>query len=131
MEENDQLLMGLIYSLSETAMVALGKVQNPMSGKIEKNMELAKIQIDMIRMLQQKTKGNVPKEVDSFVASTLSTLELTYVQEQNKPVEKDDAAKQSEQESKKTAGEADKTETAAEQGANNTSDAAEDNKKNE
>jgi len=129
MEENDQLLMGLIYSLSETAMVALGKVQNPVSQKIEKNMDLAKIQIDMIRMLQQKTKGNVPKEIDSFVASTLSTLELTYVQEQNKPAEKEAAAKQPEQENKTTAEESAKAETTAEKGSSNTAAAAESNKK--
>ena len=129
MEENDQLLMGLIYSLSETAMVALGKIQNPMSGKIEKNMELAKIQIDMIRMLQQKTKGNVPKEVDGFVASTLSTLELTYVQEQSKPVEKDKAEEKPEQEDEKTAEKSEKPGTATEKSADNTTNASNPDKK--
>jgi len=63
----------------------LGKVANPMSGKIEKNMEAAKATIDTLEMLKAKTKGNLSKEEEELVNGAVQQLQVNFVSESEKP----------------------------------------------
>lgn len=87
-EEQDDLpeyqLMSLVYSLSQTAMMQLGKISNPMSGKIEKNIAQAKATIDMLEMLKDKMKGNLTRTEEKMMLTTLSNLYLNYSEEAGK-----------------------------------------------
>jgi hypothetical protein len=83
-EENlqqDALFMGLITMLSQGVMQHLGKIADPLSGKVEKNIEAAKATIDLILMLKNKTKGNLGPEEERFMSSVLTNLQLNYVEE--------------------------------------------------
>lgn len=77
----ENLFLGLVYSLQMQTMVSLGKLANPVSGKIEKNLEIAKINIDMLEMLEEKTKGNLTEEEEKFITNLLTDLKLNYVEE--------------------------------------------------
>ena len=63
MENNDQLFIQLMYIFHSSAMVALGKLKNPATDKIERDLEQAKQSIDILEMLKEKTKGNLSPEM--------------------------------------------------------------------
>ncbi len=82
----DQLFLQLLYLMHHTAMQELGKVANPVSGELERNLDKAKQAIDMLEMLKEKTKGNLSKELDKTQEMMLSELYLNYIDETNKKV---------------------------------------------
>ena len=84
MDNNDQLFIQLLYIFHSSAMQSLGKTKNPMTDKIERNMEQAKQAIDMIEMIKEKTKGNLSPDMTKTVDHFLTELRLNYVDEMNK-----------------------------------------------
>jgi hypothetical protein len=81
MDKNDQLFASLIYLFHTTGMQGLGKLMNPVSQKIEKNIEQAKESIEMLDMLKQKTQGNLNPELSRLLEQFLTDLRLNYVDE--------------------------------------------------
>jgi len=69
----------LITTLATEALVALGQVPNPLSGKAEPQREQAKYLIDTVDVLQQKTKGNLTAAEHQLVDSVLHQLRMLYV----------------------------------------------------
>jgi hypothetical protein len=67
-------------SLGSSAFVHLGEVPHPETQKSETNLALAKQTIDILGMLQEKTRGNLSPEEDKLVEHLLMDLRLRYVQ---------------------------------------------------
>ena len=88
-----QLFMGLVYSLTQSAFISLGKLPDPMTGNIDRNLPQASQTIDLLAALQEKTKGNLDEEEDKFLSRTISDLRLNYVDEVNKPAEEKEEKK--------------------------------------
>ena len=84
----DVLFYQLVISLHASAMQQMGKVANPVTGKVERNLKLASNTIDMLDMLQRKTQGNLNEDEARTLERTLYELRLNYVDE----LEKDRAA---------------------------------------
>ncbi|MFA4852191.1 MAG: DUF1844 domain-containing protein [Bacteroidales bacterium] len=84
MEKDDQLFIQLLYIFHSSAMQALGKLKNPLTGKIEKNLDQAKQSIDMLKMLKEKTANNLTPELTRALDSFLTEVKLNYVDEVNK-----------------------------------------------
>lgn len=80
-KRSEELFINFIIMMSQSIMLQLGKIANPMSGKIEKNLEGARAAIDLLVMLKEKTKGNLSDREEKFFATTLSTLQMNYVDE--------------------------------------------------
>lgn len=72
-----------VYQLE--GMVALGKMLNPGTNTITKNMDHARYVVDALEILSEKTKGNLSSEEASFLENTLTTMRLNYVQETGSP----------------------------------------------
>lgn len=70
----------LILSIGSSAAMALGLAPNPADGKVEKDLNLARFNIDLLRMLRDKTKGNLTGEEQSFLDSIITDLQMKYVQ---------------------------------------------------
>ncbi len=70
-----------LSSLSMQAMIAMGKLQNPLTNRIEKNMEQAKYLIDTLGVLKDKTRGNLTKEEETMLDESLFNLRMLYVEE--------------------------------------------------
>lgn len=68
-----------IYSLSTSALVHLGEIPEPISEKMDKNLPLAKQTIDVLGILQEKTKGNLIQEEESLLTNFLYDLRMRYV----------------------------------------------------
>jgi hypothetical protein len=73
-----------LSSISMQAMVAMGKLQNPVTGKTEKNMDQARFLIDTLGILKEKTKGNLTLEEENLLNESLFNLRLLYVQEKER-----------------------------------------------
>ncbi len=68
-----------IFSLSTSALIQLGEVEDPISKKQAKNLPLAKQTIDLIGLLKEKTKGNLTLEEERFLDQILYDLRMRYV----------------------------------------------------
>jgi predicted nucleic acid-binding protein len=84
--------LALVSMFSDSTMQHLGKIANPLTGKIERNLQTAKATIDILMMLKEKTKGNLSEREEKFLSNTISTLQLNYVEE----VKADEAKKKEE-----------------------------------
>ena len=68
-----------IFSLSTSALIQLGEIEDPFTQKLVKNLPLAKQTIDLIGMLQEKTKGNLTPEEEKVMDYVLYDLRMKYV----------------------------------------------------
>ncbi len=69
-----------IISLSTQALMHLGEMINPVTGKVEKDVAVAKQTIDIIGMLGEKSKGNLDETEEQLVQEVLYNLRMKYVE---------------------------------------------------
>jgi hypothetical protein len=69
-----------ILSLSSSVLVHLGEVPDPESGQSSQNLPMARHTIDILGMLEQKTKGNLEPDEDALLKNVLFELRMKYVQ---------------------------------------------------
>ena len=68
-----------ILSLYSSTLVQLGEMEDPATGARSKNMELARQTIDMIIMLEKKTRGNLDNDEANLMTSLLHEVQLAFV----------------------------------------------------
>jgi hypothetical protein len=68
-----------LTSLAMQAAIALGQMPNPVTQKMDENLGHAKLIIDTLGMLKEKTQGNLSSEEDSLIDSYLYDLRLSYL----------------------------------------------------
>ena len=68
-----------IFSLGTSALVCLGELPDPNSNQLCPNLPLAKQTIDILGMLEQKTKGNLDGQEENLLGTLLYELRLKYV----------------------------------------------------
>jgi len=81
---NEILFLQLVMQNQQIAIMSMGKLKHPVTDKIERNLELAKISIDTLDMLKVKTKGNLSEYEEKFLDEVIRELKLNYVEEVNK-----------------------------------------------
>ena len=69
-----------ILSLSHSALMHLGEAPNPETNQVEKNLPLARQTIDLIGMLEEKTKGNLSGDEERLVGQILYDLRMRFVE---------------------------------------------------
>jgi len=69
----------LVSMLVTQALFALGVLGVKGQEKTEPDLELAKYNIDMLEMLEEKTKGNLTEEEQKVLADTLNQIRMAYV----------------------------------------------------
>ena len=70
----------LILSIGSSAAMSLGMTPNPSSGKTEKNLEVARFNIELLRMLRNKTANNLSADEQKFLDSVTADLQMKFVQ---------------------------------------------------
>ena len=69
-----------ILSLASSALIHLGEAPDPVSGeKAPANLPMAHQSIDLLAMLQEKTKGNLTAEETRLLETLLYDLRMKYV----------------------------------------------------
>ena len=68
-------------SLASSAMIHLGQAPSPETGKTDKSLPLAKQTIDILALLEEKTRGNLSAEEERLLSTLLYDLRMRFVQE--------------------------------------------------
>ena len=79
--ESSAMFTLLVMNFQSSAMMSLGKLINPVTQKIERNLDQAKFSIDILGMLQEKTQGNLSPEEKKFLEHVLFELRMNYLDE--------------------------------------------------
>jgi hypothetical protein len=69
-----------VLSLSHSVLVHLGETPNPETGTVAKNLMLARQTIDLIAMLEEKTKGNLTGDEERLIGQILFDMRMRYVE---------------------------------------------------
>lgn len=93
-QKSSELFVALVYSLQMQAMMNLGKIKNPMTDVIEKNIEGAEVTIDMLDMLLHKTKEGFTDEEKKVLEHIVSDLRLNYIEEKGRESGKEEEKKE-------------------------------------
>ena len=88
-DKNTQLFVYLAGSFELSAMQFLGKIKNPITDKIERNLEQAQFSIDMLDMLKIKTKGNLMDYEEKLLDNILGQLKMNFIDESEKDKKSD------------------------------------------
>jgi len=77
---SEAIFTSLILTLSSSAWIGLGKIADPVSGKINQDMNGAKYTIDLLLTLREKTKGNLNSNEEKLMNSVIADLEANYAE---------------------------------------------------
>jgi len=83
-DERDIHFLSLIFSLQAATLQQLGKLVNPLSGQVERDLAAARQSIDLLESLARKTQGNLSREEARALQDILTSLRLNYVDEVKK-----------------------------------------------
>src|ERR1700740_2946459 len=78
--EISQRFIEFVMMHAQNAALFLGQIPNPKTGQGEVNLELAKMFIDQLAMIQEKTRGNLTGEGTNVLRNALSNLQMAYVE---------------------------------------------------
>ena len=73
------LFLQLVLGLQQSGMMALGKLMNPLSRKIETNLEMARDTIDTLASLEARTQGNLEPDEARVLRQVLTELRMNYL----------------------------------------------------
>jgi hypothetical protein len=83
-ERRSFLFTHLIAMFETLALQQLGKLVNPVTGEAQPDMRQARITIDMLEMIREKTAGNLEDEEKRLLDAVLTELQLNYIDEAKK-----------------------------------------------
>ncbi len=86
-ERNEYLFHHLVAMFQTLALQQLGKLVNPITGKLERDLQQAKITIDMLQMIKDRTLGNLKQSEQMILDRALLELQMNFVDEKQKPEE--------------------------------------------
>ncbi|MDB6125187.1 MAG: hypothetical protein JWQ71_4180 [Pedosphaera sp.] len=74
------LFANMVIQQTNMAMMLLGKVAHPETGEFMQDVESAKMFIDQLEMLEEKTKGNLSKQEEGLMKQALTALRMAFVE---------------------------------------------------
>jgi|SRR5450432_1340633 len=78
--ELTQRFIEFVMMQAQNAALFLGQIPNPQTGKAEVNLEVARMFIDQLAMIQEKTRGNLTSEEAAVLRNALSSLQMAFVE---------------------------------------------------
>jgi hypothetical protein len=81
LDPEEAIFLSIIYSFHAAAMQQMGKIANPLTGEIERNLGAARGAIDTLMVLQKRTKGNLTDLEERSLNGLIHELQLNYVDE--------------------------------------------------
>src|SRR5512147_718164 len=91
-QKYSQLFFYLISSFEMAAMQQMGKIKNPLTDKIERDLDQAQFSIDLLDMLMDKTKGNLSEDENKYLNHLLGQLKLNFIHESEKNKEQENTS---------------------------------------
>jgi Domain of unknown function (DUF1844) len=96
-DKNKIMFIQIVAMFQTAALQQMGKLKNPVTEKVEKDLQQAQLSIDILDMFKEKTKGNLSPDEERFLSNILQDLKLNYVDELTKDAQQpkvDEAAAQ-------------------------------------
>jgi len=87
LSRDEILFLHLVSMFQIAALQQMGKIPNPLTDKTERDLEQAKISVDMLGMIEAKTKGNLSGREEEFLGKVLFESRMNYLDEMKKPAE--------------------------------------------
>lgn len=84
-ERTPRLIAMMVESLYPQVMVYLGKIKNPMTDRIDRHLDTARMLIDVLGELEEKTEGRLTDPEKTVLQKALTELRLNYLDELNRP----------------------------------------------
>ena len=78
------LFLQLILGLQQSAMMSLGKLMNPITRKVESDLDTARATIDTLEAIEIRTRGNLDSDEARVLQQVLADLRMNYVDEVKK-----------------------------------------------
>src|SRR6476620_10907080 len=75
-----QRFVEFVMMHAQNAALFLGQIPNPQTGEGEVNLDLARLFIDQLSMIQEKTRGNLSTEEATVLRNTLTNLQMAFVE---------------------------------------------------
>jgi uncharacterized membrane protein len=87
LDREEALFLSIMYSFHAAAMQQMGKIANPLTGKVERDLTGARGTIDVLLMFQKKTEGNLTDRERRVLNNLVTELQLNYVDESQRAPE--------------------------------------------
>ena len=87
---DETLFVQLVAMFQFAAMQQMGKLPNPVTGKIERDLSQSRISIEMIEMLQRRTQAERSAQESEYLDKVLFELRMNYVDESKRPASPDE-----------------------------------------
>jgi hypothetical protein len=87
LSRDEVLFLQLVSMFQIAALQQMGKIPSPITGKTERDLEQAKISVDMLGMIESRTKGNLTEREKEFLGKVLFESRMNYLDEMKKPAE--------------------------------------------
>ena len=78
--ELSQRFIEFVMMQAQNAALFLGQIPNPQTGQAEVNLEVARMFIDQLAMIQEKTRGNLSSEETAVLRNALASLQMAFVE---------------------------------------------------
>lgn len=81
----DELFRIFVLQQQQLAMIHLGKLVHPATGELARDLDAARFSIELLAMMEAKTKGNLGADEERMLGQVLTTLRLNFVEESGRP----------------------------------------------
>ena len=78
--ETTQRFIEFVMMQAQNAALFLGQIPHPQTGEAEVNLEVARMFIDQLGMIQEKTRGNLTTDEATVLRNALSSLQMAFVE---------------------------------------------------
>jgi len=101
--KHDHVLMGLVVSLQAGAMQQMGKIADPHTGEVVRDLDSARATIDVLEMLKEKCRHGTPEVIVRMLDTAVMELQMNYLDEKKKDAPREEPQQPEEPEQPKEA----------------------------
>ena len=80
LDKDENLFSYVVDTFRSSANISLGKIKNPVTNKIDVNLVQAEYYLDILSMLQKKTKNNLTEYEEQMLINIVSELRMNFIE---------------------------------------------------
>jgi len=83
LDKDENLFSYIVDTFRSSASISMGKMKNPVTNKTDINLDQARYYMDLLNMLQRKTKNNLTDYEEQMLINTVSELKMNFIEVKN------------------------------------------------
>ena len=95
LDKDENLFSYVVDTFRSSANISLGKIKNPVTNKIDVNLVQAEYYLDVLSMLQKKTKNNLTEYEEQMLINIVSELRMSFIEIRQSIENKDNSSNRS------------------------------------